>query len=81
LQEYQNKAFTKFAFHKCLILKEMFFVEQAGYEPKSQPKKKKREQAPALQTELSTRLSVAWDREKSRKTLRKNESSVNTLCH
>jgi hypothetical protein len=30
--------------------------------------KEKREQAPALQTELSTRVSIVWDREKSRKT-------------
>jgi hypothetical protein len=31
--------------------------------------KEKREQAPALRTELSTRVSIAWDREKSRGTL------------
>ncbi len=30
--------------------------------------KKKREQAPALQTELSTRASIAWDRGKSKGT-------------
>ncbi len=32
--------------------------------------KEKREQAPALQTELSTAISIAEDRGKSRKTLR-----------
>jgi hypothetical protein len=30
LQEYQNKRFTKFAFHKRLILKEIFLVDQTS---------------------------------------------------
>jgi hypothetical protein len=34
-QEYQNEGFTKFAFHKRLILRGMFLVEQDRQELKS----------------------------------------------
>jgi len=41
LQEYQNKGFTKFAFHKYVILKEMFLAEQVRHVPKSHHRKEK----------------------------------------
>jgi hypothetical protein len=41
LQEYKNKGFTEFAFHKCLNLKKMFFGEQAKHKPKMPVQKRK----------------------------------------
>jgi hypothetical protein len=52
LYEYQNKGFTKMAFRKRLILKGTLLVVLEEQEPKSQPKKEKREQAPAFQMEF-----------------------------
>jgi hypothetical protein len=59
LYEYQKKGLTEFAFRKSVILNEMSLAEQHGLTGKEALKKEKREQAPALQTQLSTALSIA----------------------
>jgi hypothetical protein len=41
LYEYQKKRLTKFAFRKCLILKEMFFAEQNGKQRENGLEKRK----------------------------------------
>jgi len=64
--EYQNKGLAEFAFRNYVILSEMFFAEQTGPQRKCSLKKKKREQAPALQMQLSTPLSIADFKGKSR---------------
>src|SRR5229473_1280830 len=48
LYEYQKKGLTEFAFYKCMILKEMFLVQQYRLMGKKALKNEKREQAPAL---------------------------------
>jgi hypothetical protein len=66
LHEYQKKGLTEFAFRKCLILNEMFLAKRHGITQKKALKKEKREQAPARETQLSTALSIARIRKKSR---------------
>jgi hypothetical protein len=55
LYDDQKKRLTKFALRKGLIRKEMFLAEQNRERRKNELEKEKREQAPALQTWLSTR--------------------------
>src|SRR5882762_337586 len=69
LYEFKNKGLTEFAFRKSLILKSAILAclglagaEVAGLEKKSGSK------LPLFRTELSTRVSVHKDREKSRRT-------------
>ena|SRR6266849_6888039 len=69
LHEYQKKRLTEIAFRKRLILKGVILVVSEGQEPKINPKKEKREQAPALQLEFYTVPTIPWDSDKSRKTL------------
>jgi len=69
LYEYQKKGLTEFAFRKCVILNKMFLAEQHRLTRKKALKKEKREQAPALQTQLSAGLTIARIRTKSRRIL------------
>jgi hypothetical protein len=66
LYEYQKKGLTELAFRKWVILNEMFLAKQRGLTRKKALKKEKREQAPALQTQLPTASSIARIRTKSR---------------
>jgi hypothetical protein len=54
LHEYQTKGITKFAFRKLLILKDAILVVWGKQGRNGCPGKEKREQAPALHTQLST---------------------------
>jgi hypothetical protein len=49
MHEYQKKGLRKFAFRKCLILSNMFLVDQTRQAEKMPSEKEKREQAPAVQ--------------------------------
>jgi hypothetical protein len=49
--EYQNKALTKFAFRKLLILKDAILVVLDWQDRNGYLEKEKREQAPALYTQ------------------------------
>jgi hypothetical protein len=66
LYEYQKKGLTKFAFRKRLILNGMSSSEQKGSCRKTPRKEEKREQAPALHTQLSTEQIIAQIRGLSR---------------
>jgi hypothetical protein len=54
LHECQKKGVTKFAFRKLLILKDAILVVWGKQGRNGCPGKEKREQAPALHTQLST---------------------------
>jgi len=68
MHEYQKKGVTEEAFRKSLILKDAILLGLKGGNGRFA--RKKREQAPALQTQLSTGLSIAQSRGKSRKIFR-----------
>ena len=55
----------EFAFCRWQIPKEMFWKHQLGKRMKDVQKKEKREQAPALHTQLSTGLIVSYFKGKS----------------
>jgi hypothetical protein len=61
LHEYQKKRVKKFAFCNRLILKRLFVGNQTGStRDRESAIQEKREQAPALQAELSTGLSISY---------------------
>jgi hypothetical protein len=59
------KRLRKFAIRKCLILKDAILVDSSTLEEYGNSKKEKREQAPALHTQLYTGLSIACLKGKS----------------
>ncbi len=71
LDEDQKKRLTKFAVRKQLILNRLILVDSRAPGVEAGRQKEKREQAPALQMELSTGVSIAEGRELSRKILRR----------
>src|SRR6266849_10586666 len=64
--EYQKKGLRKFAFCKGLIPRDLAFREQNGSSWGRARLKEKRDQGTALQTQLSTKVSIAQIRKLSR---------------
>jgi hypothetical protein len=69
LYEYQKKRLTKKAFRKRLILKDGILVVLGLQSGNGYLETEKREQAPALQMQFFTRLSIPENKGKSRKIL------------